>query len=72
MSFGPEFPFLVLFAPAERPTICFEPYSCLTDAPNMAEAGQDAGLVILKPGATWQGRVTFQVTDTTEQAGTGA
>jgi aldose 1-epimerase len=68
VSFGPEFPFVVLFAPAERPTICFEPYSCLTDAPNLTDAGQESGLVVLKPGATWQGRVLFRVRDTVETA----
>lgn len=68
VRFGAEFPHVVLFAPAERPTFCFEPYTCITDAPNMAAAGIDAGLVVLAPGESWRGGVAFEVAELAEEA----
>ena len=48
---------LVVYAPLERPTICFEPYTCTTDALNLQPRGIDAGLLVLEPGQEWRGVV---------------
>ncbi|MHB1133744.1 MAG: aldose epimerase family protein [Chloroflexota bacterium] len=61
VRFGPEFPVLVVYAPADRPTICFEPYTCLTDAANLQAAGVEAGLQVLPAGGGWRGSVLFAV-----------
>ena len=61
VRFGPEFPFLVVYAPADRPTLCFEPYTCLTDAANLAERGVASGLTVLPAGGSWRGSVLFAV-----------
>jgi len=66
VRFGPEFPYLVVFAPAERPTVCFEPYSCITDAINLAEHEANTGLVTLLPGQEWHGAIEFAVADVAE------
>lgn len=49
----------VLYAPLERPVIALEPYTCATDAVNLALNGVDAGLLSLAPGETWTGHLTF-------------
>lgn len=41
---------LVLYAPDSRPIVCFEPYTCATNAFNLQNQGIDAGLIRLKPG----------------------
>lgn len=41
---------LVLYAPDSRPVVCFEPYTCVTNAFNLQNRGIDAGLIRLKPG----------------------
>lgn len=46
---------LVLYAPDSRPVICFEPYTCATNAFNMQNQGIDAGLIRLKPRQTMSG-----------------
>ncbi len=61
VRFGSEFPFLVVYAPAERPTICFEPYTCITDAVNLAAVVRHSGLQVLGPGQSWRGSVEFAV-----------
>ena len=43
----------VVYAPPTRPTICFEPYTCPTDALNLAAGGLDVGLIVLAPGERW-------------------
>lgn len=50
---GPSFREWVVYAPPARPTICFEPYTCPTDAFNLAERGIEAGVIVLKPGESW-------------------
>ncbi|MBI2954647.1 MAG: aldose 1-epimerase [Chloroflexi bacterium] len=60
-EFGPEFPELVVLAPADRSTVSFEPYSCVTDAINLAAHRPDTGLVALRPGNRWHGKVKFSV-----------
>ena len=47
----------VVFAPTNRPVICLEPYTCATDAHNLHARGLDAGMIVLPPGETWEGRI---------------
>lgn len=41
---------MVVYTPPRRGSICFEPYTCPTDAINLHQRGMDVGLIILKPG----------------------
>ena len=56
-----DFREVVVFTPPHRQAICFEPYTCTTDAINLHERGVDAGLRILPPGDRWQGWVEVNV-----------
>lgn len=52
----PIFREVVAFTPPNRPCVCLEPYTCVTDAINLQARGLDAGLRVLPPGAefhTW-------------------
>lgn len=46
---------LVLYAPESRPVVCFEPYTCTTNAFNIENQGIDAGMIRLKPGEKLRG-----------------
>lgn len=46
---------IVVYTPPNRRAICFEPYTCPTDAPNLAARGLDAGLIELEPNQIWHG-----------------
>ena len=48
---------LVLYAPEQRPVVCFEPYTCVTNAVNLDAQGVDAGLIRLGPGEKLKGRM---------------
>ena len=51
----------VVYAP-KRSVICFEPYTCLTDAFNLHARGMaDTGFAVLEPGKPWRGVVTMRV-----------
>jgi aldose 1-epimerase len=52
-----DFRELVVFTPPHRQAICFEPYTCITDAINLHQQGIDSGLHLLGPGETWRGWV---------------
>lgn len=56
---------LVLYAPDSRPIVCFEPYTCVTNAFNLENQGIDAGLIRLKPGEKLMGvmRIIGEVVD---------
>jgi aldose 1-epimerase len=54
---SPVFREWVIYAPTERPVVCLEPYTGTTDAVNLHHQGVDAGLVVLEPGATWEGTI---------------
>jgi aldose 1-epimerase len=54
---SPVFREWVIYAPSERPVVCLEPYTGTTDAVNLQPRGVDAGLVVLEPGATWEGTI---------------
>jgi aldose 1-epimerase len=47
----------VVFAPLYAEVVCLEPYTCTTDAFNLAVRGIDSGLVVLEPGQTWRGAI---------------
>jgi aldose 1-epimerase len=47
---------LVVYTPPNRDAICLEPYTCVTDAVNLAPRGIDTGWQVLDPGGevrTW-------------------
>ncbi len=52
---------LVVFTPPNRPSICLEPYTCTTDAINLAGRDVDGGLQVLEPGGEWRGRVEIEL-----------
>ncbi len=58
---GRDFREVVVFTPPHRQAICFEPYTCTTDAINLHQRGVDAGLRILPPGERWQGWVQVKL-----------
>lgn len=52
-----QFRELVVYTPPSRPSICFEPYTCPTDAINLEARGIDAGVIVLEPGAAFSGTI---------------
>ncbi len=48
---------MVVYTPPGRPAVCFEPYTCPTDAINLHQRGVDAGVIVLKPGESVSGTV---------------
>ena len=61
VSAGPTFREWVVYAPPSRPTICFEPYTCTTDAFNLSERGIGAGTIVLKAGETWSDWIEVRI-----------
>lgn len=57
---GSDFREYVVFTPPNRPCVCLEPYTCVTDAINLHARGVDAGLRILPPGQ--QAHLWFEIT----------
>ena len=53
----PQFRELVVYTPPGRPSICFEPYTCSTDAINLEARGIDAGVIVLEPAAAFAGKI---------------
>lgn len=47
----------VVYAPHDPEVVCVEPYTCATNAVNLAADGVDAGLIVLRPGGVWRGTV---------------
>lgn len=55
------FKYWVVYAP-QRSVVCFEPYTCVTDAFNLHARGvADTGFAVLEPGKSWRGVVTMHV-----------
>jgi len=52
--YGPKYTVAVVYAPAGRQFICFEPMSIITDGFNLAHAGLYKELQSIPPGATWR------------------
>ncbi len=61
LEFDDSFHELVAFDPPHREAFCLEPYSCAPDAYKLTDRGIDAGLRVLKPGETFQARVTMRL-----------
>ncbi len=53
MESGAPFRELVVYTPPGRDAICFEPYTCPTDAINLEARGIPAGVIVLAPDATF-------------------
>ncbi len=49
----------VLFIPAHRRSVCFEPYTCATNAAQLQDQGLNAGWNELRSQETWQARLFF-------------
>ena len=58
---SPVFRELVLFTPPHRKAVCLEPYTCPTDAVNLAARGLDVGWQVVAPGQSWHAAVEFRV-----------
>ena len=56
-----DFGQVVVFTPPHRQAICFEPYTCTTDAINLQQQGIDAGLIVLPPAERWHGWVQVEI-----------
>ena len=52
-----QFRELVVYAPPGRSSICFEPYTCPTDAINLEAKGIPAGVIVLSPDETFSATV---------------
>jgi len=53
-AFGPQYPVGVIYAPAGREFICFEPMSAITDAFNQHHRGRYADLTFIPAGGRWK------------------
>jgi aldose 1-epimerase len=54
VTYGPKYPVAVVYAPAARDFICFEPMAAITNAFNLAHSGAYKDLQSVAPGATWK------------------
>ena len=52
---------LVVYTPPDRDAICFEPYTCPTDAINLEARDIPAGVIVLAPDETFSGTVRFML-----------
>ena len=50
----------VVYTPPGRDTICFEPYTCPTDAVNLEARGVPAGVIVLAPQETFAASVRIK------------
>ncbi len=61
LRYGGAFRDLVIYAPRSTPALCIEPYTCPTDAFNLASRGIDAGVVVLESGGSWRADVEVEI-----------
>ena len=54
VAYGQNYRVAVVFAPAERDYVCFEPMAALTNAFNLAHDGRYTELQSIPPGGQWQ------------------
>jgi aldose 1-epimerase len=54
VTYGPKYTVAVVYAPAGRQFICFEPMSAITDGFNLAHAGLYRELQSIPPGGIWR------------------
>lgn len=57
---SPAFRELLLFIPPHRRAVAIEPYTCASDAPNLAVRGIDSGWRVLPPGGRWEAAVEYR------------
>ena len=57
MESDAQFRELVVYTPPGRDAICFEPYTCPTDAINLEAKGIPAGIIVLSPAETFSATV---------------
>jgi aldose 1-epimerase len=50
----------VIFTPPHREAVCLEPYTCITDAIHLQQQDVEAGLLVLPPGAAWEGWLRWE------------
>lgn len=55
------FPYIVVYTPAHRQSICIEPYTCITDAINLEGGAMDTGLWHLHPGEVRHLTIEYRV-----------
>ncbi len=55
-----HYPELVIYTPPNRNSICFEPYTCMTDAINLEARGIKAGWQVLAPGASFESWIDIE------------
>ena len=51
---------LVIYTPPNRDSICFEPYTCVTDAINLEAQGVASGWQVLAPGASFRSWIDIE------------
>lgn len=54
VTYGPKYTVAVVYAPAAREFICFEPMAAITNAFNLAHSGVYKELQSIPPGGTWK------------------
>ncbi len=54
VTMGPRYHAAVVFAPPDRPFICFEPMAAITNALNLAHRGLYDALDLVPPGEHWE------------------
>ena len=52
---------LVIYTPPGRDSICFEPYTCVTDAINLEKQGVETGWEVLPPDESWSSWIEISV-----------
>ena len=62
VEFGPNYRAAVVYAPAGRDFICFEPMAGITDALNLSQRGLYKDLQSIAPGHTWTERFRVRPT----------
>jgi len=65
VTYGPKYTIAIVYAPAGKDFICFEPMAAITNAFNLAHAGVYGELQSVAPGETW--RESFWVSYTAGQ-----
>jgi aldose 1-epimerase len=64
MQASSNFPNIVMYRPPDRPSLCFEPWTCPPNVFNLAAAEVEGNcLIVLAPGETWRGDVRLFVRD---------
>ncbi len=59
ISWDSSAPILILYTPPHREAVAVEPYTCLTDAFNLASRGVESGALFLEPGE--QARTAMEI-----------